>query len=79
MCTIHLNLLYTYLQKGLKYDCVVEDLLTGLAMQYRGWRSIYFNPKRKGFLGVAPTTLLQLLIQHKSWFEVNNYNTAFNP
>ncbi|KAL4628057.1 hypothetical protein ACB092_05G209800 [Castanea dentata] len=52
---------------GLKYDSAVEDVLTGLAIQCRGWRSIYFNPKRKGFLGVAPTTLLQSLIQHRRW------------
>ena len=69
VCTIHLNLLYTYLQMGLKYDCTVEDVLTGVAIQCRGWRSIYFNPERKGFLGVAPTTLLQSLVQHKRWSE----------
>ncbi|XP_075664556.1 cellulose synthase-like protein E6 isoform X2 [Castanea sativa] len=54
---------------GLKYGCPVEDIITGLAIQCRGWRSIYFNPKRKGFLGVAPTTLLQSLVQHKRWSE----------
>jgi cellulose synthase/poly-beta-1,6-N-acetylglucosamine synthase-like glycosyltransferase len=54
---------------GLKYGCLVEDVITGLAIQCRGWRSIYFNPERKGFLGVAPTTLLQSLIQHKRWSE----------
>ena len=61
--------LFAYLQMGLKYGCVVEDVITGLAIQCRGWRSIYFNPERKGFLGVAPTTLLQSLIQHKRWSE----------
>lgn len=45
----------------------MEDVLTGLAIQCRGWRSIYFNPERKGFLGVAPTTLLQSLVQHRRW------------
>jgi cellulose synthase/poly-beta-1,6-N-acetylglucosamine synthase-like glycosyltransferase len=54
---------------GLKYGCPVEDIITGLAIQCRGWRSIYFNPERKGFLGVAPTTLLQSLVQHKRWAE----------
>ncbi|XP_062160871.1 cellulose synthase-like protein E6 [Alnus glutinosa] len=54
---------------GLKYGCAVEDVLTGLAIHCRGWRSIYFNPERKGFLGVAPTTLLQSLVQHKRWSE----------
>jgi hypothetical protein len=54
---------------GLKYGCAVEDVLTGLAIHCRGWRSIYFNPERKAFLGVAPTTLLQSLVQLKRWSE----------
>ena len=66
---IHINLTYTDLQMGLKYGCPVEDIVTGLAIQCRGWRSIYFNPERKAFLGVAPTTLLQSLVQHKRWSE----------
>jgi cellulose synthase/poly-beta-1,6-N-acetylglucosamine synthase-like glycosyltransferase len=53
----------------LKYGCPVEDVLTGLAIHCRGWRSIYFNPERKGFLGVGPTTLVQSLVQHKRWSE----------
>nr|POE75989.1 cellulose synthase-like protein e6 [Quercus suber] len=56
-------------EMGLKYDCAVEDVLTGIAVQCRGWRSIYFTPERKGFLGLAPTTLLQSLVQHKRWSE----------
>lgn len=40
-----------------------------ISIQCRGWKSIYFNPERKAFLGVAPTTLLQSLIQHKRWSE----------
>ncbi|XP_072982405.1 cellulose synthase-like protein E6 [Typha latifolia] len=56
---------------GLKYGCPVEDVLTGLAIHCRGWKSIYFNPPRKGFLGVGPTTLEQALVQHKRWSEGN--------
>ncbi|XP_034697729.1 cellulose synthase-like protein E6 isoform X1 [Vitis riparia] len=56
-------------EMGLKYGCPVEDVLTGLSIQCRGWKSIYFTPERKAFLGVAPTTLLQSLIQHKRWSE----------
>ncbi|RVW33638.1 Cellulose synthase-like protein E6 [Vitis vinifera] len=56
-------------EMGLKYGCPVEDTLTGLSIQCRGWKSIYFTPERKAFLGVAPTTLLQSLIQHKRWAE----------
>ncbi|KAF5474996.1 hypothetical protein F2P56_006847 [Juglans regia] len=56
---------------GLKYGCPVEDVLSGLAVHCRGWRSIYFNPERKGFIGLPPSTLLQSLVQHKRWSEGN--------
>ncbi|KAE8684051.1 Cellulose synthase-like protein E1 [Hibiscus syriacus] len=56
-------------EMGLKYGSIVENILTGLSIQCRGWRSIYFNPERKAFLGVAPKTLLQYLIQQKRWAE----------
>ncbi|KAI3976117.1 hypothetical protein MKX01_006633 [Papaver californicum] len=42
---------------GLKYGCPVEDVITGLAIQCRGWNSIYFNPEKKS------------LIQYKRWSE----------
>lgn len=54
---------------GLVYGCVVEDVITGLSIQSRGWKSVYSNPKRKAFLGVAPNTLGQTLVQHKRWSE----------
>ena len=54
---------------GLKYGCAVEDIITGLSIQCRGWKSIYCRPERNGFLGVVPTTLLQSLVQHKRWSE----------
>ena len=60
---------FSELQMGLKYGCLVEDVLTGLAIHCRGWRSVYFCPERKGFLGAAPTTLLQSLVQNKRWSE----------
>lgn len=56
-------------EMGLKYGCPVEDVITGLSIQYRGGRSVYFNPKRNAFLGIVPTTLLQSLVQHKRWSE----------
>lgn len=56
-------------EMGLKYGCPVEDVITGLSIQCRGWKSIYYNPQREGFLGVAPVTLSQTLIQHKRWSE----------
>jgi len=54
---------------GLKYGCPVEDVITGLSIQCKGWKSIYYNPQREGFLGVSPQTLSQALVQHKRWSE----------
>ncbi|XP_027064860.1 cellulose synthase-like protein E6 isoform X2 [Coffea arabica] len=56
-------------QMGLVYGCPVEDIVTGLAIQCRGWRPIYHNPSRYAFLGIAATTLDQSLVQSKRWSE----------
>ncbi|GLU23969.1 hypothetical protein SLE2022_399430 [Rubroshorea leprosula] len=56
-------------EMGLVYGCPVEDIVTGLTIQCRGWKSIYYNPEREAFLGVAPTTLDISLIQFKRWSE----------
>ncbi|XP_076937263.1 cellulose synthase-like protein E6 [Bidens hawaiensis] len=54
---------------GLKYGFPTEDFVTGLAIQCRGWKSAYLNPEKKAFVGIAPTTLLHILVQHKRWSE----------
>ncbi|PON43428.1 Cellulose synthase [Parasponia andersonii] len=70
-------------EMGLKYGCSVEDVITGLSIQSQGWKSVYFNPSRPAFLGVAPTTLAQTLVQHKRWSEghfqifLSKYSTAW--
>nr|XP_027061309.1 cellulose synthase-like protein E6 isoform X1 [Coffea arabica]XP_027063967.1 cellulose synthase-like protein E6 isoform X1 [Coffea arabica] len=56
-------------EMGLVYGCPVEDIVTGLAIQCRGWRPIYHNPSRYAFLGIAATTLDQSLVQSKRWSE----------
>ncbi|KAK8504576.1 hypothetical protein V6N13_064003 [Hibiscus sabdariffa] len=56
-------------EMGLRYGFAVEDIITGLSIQCRGWKSMYLNPERVGFLGVAPITLMQLLVQHTRWGE----------
>ncbi|KAG5561056.1 hypothetical protein RHGRI_004164 [Rhododendron griersonianum] len=56
-------------EMGVKYGFPSEDIITGLSIQFRGWKSIYFNPERESFTGVAPTTLLQALVQQKRWSE----------
>ena len=52
---------------GLKYGCAIEDILTGLGIHCRGWKSVMMNPERRAFLGVAPITLIDSLIQHNRW------------
>ncbi|CAH8347202.1 unnamed protein product [Eruca vesicaria subsp. sativa] len=54
---------------GVKYGCPVEDVITGLAIQCRGWKSAYLTPKKEAFLGVAPTNLHQMLVQQRRWSE----------
>ncbi|CAA7407788.1 unnamed protein product [Spirodela intermedia] len=54
---------------GLKYGCPVEDVITGLSIQCKGWKSVFFNPTRGAFLGIAPMTLSQTILQHKRWSE----------
>ncbi|KAG8386011.1 hypothetical protein BUALT_Bualt03G0104700 [Buddleja alternifolia] len=56
-------------EMGLVYGCPVEDIVTGLTIQCRGWMPIYYNPSKYAFQGVAPTTLDISLIQFKRWSE----------
>ncbi|XP_068643412.1 cellulose synthase-like protein E6 [Aristolochia californica] len=58
-------------EMGLRYGCAVEDVVTGLSIQRNGWKSVYFNPPRRSFLGIGPITLEQALVQHKRWSEGN--------
>ena len=70
-CQIHYYDTSNYfgIQMGLKYGCPVEDVITGLSIQCQGWKSVYPNPERPAFLGVAGTTLDQILVQQKRWSE----------
>ncbi|KAJ8629841.1 hypothetical protein MRB53_023164 [Persea americana] len=56
-------------EMGLMYGTVVEDVTTSVAIHSKGWKSTYFDPPRDAFFGLAPTTLLQSLVQHKRWVE----------
>ncbi|KFK35562.1 hypothetical protein AALP_AA4G007000 [Arabis alpina] len=54
-------------EMGLIYGYPVEDVITGLAIQCRGWKSAYLNPKKHAFVGVGPTNLHQMLVQQRRW------------
>ncbi|RVX14697.1 Cellulose synthase-like protein E6 [Vitis vinifera] len=47
---------------GLMYGCSVEDVITGLVIQCKGWEPVYYSPCKRAFLGVAATTLDDALI-----------------
>ncbi|XP_022716727.1 cellulose synthase-like protein E6 [Durio zibethinus] len=52
---------------GLIYGCPVEDIVTGLTIHCRGWKSVFYNPDNTAFLGVAPPTLDIALVQFTRW------------
>ncbi|CAA2995737.1 cellulose synthase E6 [Olea europaea subsp. europaea] len=54
-------------EMGLVYGCLAEDMVTGLAIQCRGWKPVYYHPAKRAFRGVAPTTLDQHLVQFSRW------------
>ncbi|KAL4310006.1 hypothetical protein GQ457_01G007200 [Hibiscus cannabinus] len=54
-------------EMGLVYGCPVEDVVTGLSIQCRGWKSVYYNPDNIAFQGVAPPTLDIALVQFTRW------------
>jgi len=62
-------------EMGVKYGCPVEDVIShhrvGDPVQRACVASVYFNPQRKAFLGLAPTTLAQTLLQHRRFGEGN--------
>ncbi|XP_028771561.1 cellulose synthase-like protein E1 isoform X2 [Neltuma alba] len=50
-------------EMGLLYGIPVEDIVIGLMITCRVWKSIYYNPQEKrAFMGVAPTTFGVLLV-----------------
>lgn len=55
------------MQIGWIYGSMTEDVLTGLKIQAKGWRSAYFTPDPPAFLGSAPTGGPASLTQYKRW------------
>ncbi|KAK9059346.1 hypothetical protein SSX86_021966 [Deinandra increscens subsp. villosa] len=65
---------------GFRYGSLSEDFFTGLHQHCKGWKSIFFHPRRPAFLGDLPITLFDALNQNRRWciglLEVvfSNYN-----
>ncbi|WVZ22623.1 hypothetical protein V8G54_001167 [Vigna mungo] len=52
---------------GWIYGSVTEDILTGFKMHCRGWKSVYYMPKRDAFKGSTPINLSDRLHQVLRW------------
>ncbi|XP_043713343.1 cellulose synthase-like protein H1 [Telopea speciosissima] len=52
---------------GLVYGSSTEDLLTGIRIHARGWRSIYSDLDSPAFLGCAPTGGPEIMTQMIRW------------
>ncbi|KAM0009567.1 putative cellulose synthase (UDP-forming) [Helianthus debilis subsp. tardiflorus] len=55
-------------QIGWIYGSATEDVLTGLNIHGRGWRSAITSPDPLAFLGCSATTYPSSLTQQKRWF-----------
>ncbi|XP_024960826.1 cellulose synthase-like protein H1 [Cynara cardunculus var. scolymus] len=54
-------------QIGWMYGSTAEDILTGLSIHGKGWKSVFCVPGPAPFLGCAPLTYPGALIQQKRW------------
>ncbi|KAJ9560943.1 hypothetical protein OSB04_006103 [Centaurea solstitialis] len=54
-------------QIGWMYGSTAEDILTGISIHGRGWKSVFCVPEPAPFLGCAPMTYPAVLIQQKRW------------
>ncbi|KAL8088060.1 hypothetical protein AgCh_037994 [Apium graveolens] len=52
---------------GWKYGSQAEDLLTGIGIHSKGWRSMYCTTNPASFMGCAPSTGPDTMIQTKRW------------
>ncbi|PWA84755.1 cellulose synthase-like B4 [Artemisia annua] len=52
---------------GWLYGAATEDVLTGINIHGRGWKSVLTSPVPLAFLGCAPTTYPSSLKQQKRW------------
>ncbi|KAL6287333.1 hypothetical protein ACE6H2_011723 [Prunus campanulata] len=52
---------------GWVYGSVTEDILTGMKIHARGWKSILCMPDPPGFVGSAPSSSHVMLTQRKRW------------
>ena len=54
-------------QLGWRYGSMTEDVLTGLSIHRRGWRSVYCTPDPPAFLGCGSDGGSSVMTQQKRW------------
>ncbi|KAI5390166.1 hypothetical protein KIW84_075475 [Lathyrus oleraceus] len=54
-------------QVGWMYGSIAEDILTGLTMHEKGWRSELCTPDPVAFTGCVPSDNITNMSQHKRW------------
>jgi len=52
---------------GWRYGSTTEDVLTGLMIHKKGWKSVYYQPNPPAFLGCAPSSGPNVMTQQKRW------------
>eukprot|EP01018_Ginkgo_biloba_P016079 Gb_29421 [translate_table: standard] len=52
---------------GWMYGSSTEDCMTGMKLHSRGWKSIFYSPKRPAFVGIAPSECPDIFQQRKRW------------
>lgn len=69
------------MQVGWIYGSITEDILTGLKLHSRGWRTIYCMPKRSAFRGSVPINLSDRLNQAHRWAlgSMEIFFSRYNP
>ena len=68
-------------EAGWMYGSVTEDILTGMKIHTRGWRSAYCDPDRAAFKGSAPLNMTDRLQQVERWATgaVEIFFSGWNP
>eukprot|EP01018_Ginkgo_biloba_P002114 Gb_06084 [translate_table: standard] len=52
---------------GWIYGSLTEDVMTGLKLHFRGWRSVYYSPLKPAFVGSSVTSSPEMFHQWKRW------------
>ncbi|KAL5573384.1 hypothetical protein UlMin_022981 [Ulmus minor] len=52
---------------GWRYGSATEDILTGMKIHAKGWKSVMYMPTPPAFLGTMPTSGPAMMTQRKRW------------